>query len=232
MNSLCIIPARWGSTRFPGKPLVDINGKSMIRKVYDVAVSAGCFDRIIVATEDQRIFDHVSEFSECLMTPECASGTDRCAEVMNIIGTDYDVIVNLQGDEPFADPKEISNFVKNFSLRDDPIGTLIKKENDHTTLLSKNTVKVITGRLGTSTFTRKISINITDPIIPRFIHIGIYAFKKGILQTISKLPQSKNEIEENLEQLRWIDNGYQISTFITTMNNRGIDTPEDLKSFL
>jgi len=230
MKSLCVIPARWGSSRFPGKPLADIKGKSMISMVYEAAKMSECFDRIIVGTDDQRIFDHVREFGECVMTSECNSGTDRCAEVLKSIGSEYDIVVNLQGDEPFIDPKEINLFVINSSKSDGLIGTLMRRENDPRILLSKNSVKVITGRMGTSYFTRNLSINLTDPPIPRFIHVGIYAFKKNVLPILSTLPQSKNEIEENLEQLRWIDNGYQIETFITTMKSHGIDSPEDLKN--
>ena len=117
MKSLCVIPARWGSSRFPGKPLTDIKGRSMISMVYESAKISECFDRIIVATDDQRIFDHVREFGESVMTSECNSGTDRCAEVLKSIGSEYDIVVNLQGDEPFMDPKEINSFVKVLVLK-------------------------------------------------------------------------------------------------------------------
>lgn len=233
MNVVCIIPSRWGSTRFPGKPLADINGKSMVRRVYEAAESSGIFSRVLVATDDHRILDHVREFGECVMThSEFESGTERCFHSLSLLDESTDVLVNLQGDEPFIDPLEIKKFVNNFYRSDYKIGTLMRRESNPQKLISRNTVKILEKEDGGNYFTRDLDLNSIYSGIPIFVHIGIYAFKTDIIGHLGILKKTDMEIKENLEQLRWIDNGYEIETFLTDMESHGIDIPEDIKNFL
>lgn len=239
MKILGIIPARYGSTRFPGKPLVDIDGKTMIQRVYEQAKQTTLLSDVVVATDDERIFNEVSRFNGKVVMTSSAhqSGTDRCAEVVNKLTENYDVIINIQGDEPFIDPKQITQLCNCFLDEKTQIATLIKKIDNPTELFNENKVKV--------TFNvNHFAIYFSRNAIPFFRgevhenwlnkhdyykHIGIYGYKTEILKKITDLKPSSLELAEGLEQLRWLENGYNIKVAETKLEAISIDTPEDLK---
>ena len=236
-----IIPARFASTRFPGKPLIDIAGKSMIRRVYEQAGQCKLLSQVIVATDDQRIYEHVIDFGgQAQLTSALhQSGTDRCAEVA-LSHPDSDVFINIQGDEPFIDPRQIDLLCRCF---DDPavsLATLIKKITAFSELTSPNTPKVIINKNDEAIyfsrtpipFQRDQAVEIWLDKHSYFKHIGIYGYRKEALEQITKLPVSSLELAEALEQLRWIENGFKIKTAQTDLESLSIDTPEDLQRAL
>lgn len=238
MKYFGIIPARFASTRFPGKPLADIAGKTVIRRVYEQAIQA--LDPVVVATDDERIYDAVESFGgKVVMTrADHTCGTDRCLEAYLAITTpswraqnDTDtVVINIQGDEPFIQPEQIEALMKCFEHEDTQIATLVcpLKKDDQEAIENPNTPKV---NWDTATgiakmFSRKV-IAASDGAY--YKHIGIYAFRADVLQQITQLAQSPLEKAERLEQLRWLENGYSIRVGVTNMQTIGIDTPEDLE---
>ena len=241
MKFLGIIPARYASTRFPGKPLADIDGKPMIQRVYEQVRST--VDALVVATDDERIHDVVQNFGgrAILTSGEHRSGTDRCMEAFLQIGKDYDVVINIQGDEPFIHPEQIGLLKQCFSEANTQIATLVKPfdpDGDfEQTLLNPNTPKVVlNNRSEAIYFSRSIIPYIrrkddTDWLRTHtfYKHIGLYAYRSDILKLITALPQSSLELAESLEQLRWLQNGYKIKVAITHQETIGIDTPEDLE---
>lgn len=236
-----IIPARFASTRFPGKPLVDIAGKSMIRRVYEQAMQCKLLSQVIVATDDQRIYDHVLEFGgEAQVTSALhQSGTDRCAEVA-IAHPDSDVFINIQGDEPFIDPRQIDLLCGCFSDPEVNLATLIKKIILLSELSSPNTPKVVINKNAEAIYFSRTPIPFQrDETMENWLdnhsyfkHIGIYGYRKEALEQITKLPVSSLEQAEALEQLRWIENGFTIKTALTELESLSIDTPEDLQRAL
>ena len=223
-----IIPSRYASTRFPGKPLVDIAGKSMIQRVYEQASRASALSEVIVATDDERIFNHVKSFSGkvVLTSNKHESGTDRCAEVVSRL-QNIDVVVNIQGDEPFIEPEQINQLAACFDNPKTKIATLVKKIETEIDLLSKTVVKVEkTSTNQALNFSRKAF----SPLKESYKHVGIYAYRVNTLKTISKLPQSQRELGEKLEQLRWLDNGFDIQLAETEHESNSVDTPEDLEA--
>ena len=239
MKFIGIIPARYASTRFPGKPLAEICGKTVIRRVYEQASKA--LDTVVVATDDERIYDAVEAFGgKVVMTrPDHKCGTDRCLEAYNAITTpswrdqnDTDtVIINIQGDEPFIQPEQIEALMACFNNEQTQIATLVRPYTDKDSqadLENVNTPKVewnkTTGEA--KMFSRSV-ISCADG--SHYRHIGIYAYRADVLAQITKLPQSPLEIKERLEQLRWLENGYRIFVGITDTPTIGIDTPEDLE---
>jgi 3-deoxy-manno-octulosonate cytidylyltransferase (CMP-KDO synthetase) len=244
MQTVAIIPARYASTRFPGKPLVDIGGKTMIQRVVEQVRQAQSIDEVFVATDDERIFNHVNVFAEVVMTDEAlASGTDRCAQVLKRLGlstTDL-TIVNVQGDEPFIQPEQI-NLLADFMLqnKDFEIGTLAKKITDTSLLFNPNIVKVVfsTDRKGLYfsrnpiPFVRGVAQE--DWLLTNhfYKHIGVYAYRAETLLAIADLSPSLLEQAESLEQLRWLENGYTIGIEETQMETIGIDSPDDLNKIL
>jgi len=241
MKVIGIIPARYDSTRFPGKPLVDIAGISMIQRVYNQVKHAASLSEVVVATDDQRIFDHVKSFAGNVgMTKkDHQSGTDRCAEVIsNISG--FDIAVNIQGDEPFIDPQQIDLLVSCFQNPEVQIATLVRPITEIEDLENINKPKVVLNLNQEALYFSRQPIpflrgkNIQDWLKNEtyYNHIGIYGFKVDTLKKIASLPISKLETAESLEQLRWLDNGYKIKTAISNHINDAIDTPEDLKAIL
>ena len=239
MKFIGIIPARYGSTRFPGKPLADICGKTVLRRVYDQASQA--LETVVVATDDDRIYDAVENFhGKVVMTsPNHTCGTDRCLEAYNAITTpswreqnDTDtVIINIQGDEPFIQPEQIEALMQCFDQEDTQIATLVRPFTDKDSkeaLENPNTPKVKWDKATgvAQMFSRKV-IACADG--SHYRHIGIYAYRADVLAKITRLPQSPLEIEERLEQLRWLENGHKIRVGITDITTIGIDTPEDLE---
>ena len=230
MKIIGIIPSRYASSRFPGKPLADILGKSMIQRVYEQCKKASSLSKIIVATDDERIFNHVIGFGgEVIMTSDAhPSGTDRCNEVIQSLKEKYDVAINIQGDEPYINPEQIDQVASLFSSENVNIATLAKKIEDKSIITDINSPKAIFDSNGIAlNFYREI----TNPKQEKayFKHIGIYGYLTETIEEICKLPPSDNEKKERLEQLRWLDNEYVIKVGITTHEGISVDTPEDIE---
>ncbi|MCC6723639.1 MAG: 3-deoxy-manno-octulosonate cytidylyltransferase [Saprospiraceae bacterium] len=241
-NSLGIIPARFASTRFPGKPLVDIGGKTMVQRVYEQACQS-VLGQVVVATDDQRIFDHVASFGgQVVMTSDQhPSGTDRCAEVAALPQyADFQFVVNVQGDEPFLSPAQI-NLVLEVLASDEncPIATLAKQiaPDSKLDLLNPNMVKVVFDKQHRALYFSRWPLpfhrNIPREEWPAngifYKHIGLYAFRKNVLLDVAQLPPSRLELAESLEQLRWLENGYPIGVALTETESISIDSPTDLE---
>jgi 3-deoxy-manno-octulosonate cytidylyltransferase (CMP-KDO synthetase) len=241
MRILGIIPARYASTRFPGKPLIDIKGKTMIQLVYEQALQSTKLDEVVVATDDERILLHVRAFGgrAILTSPDHQSGTDRCAEVAEKL-PGFDVLINIQGDEPFIDPLQIDMLCTCFESEGTELATLVKKINTAEELHNPNSPKVILNSSSEAIYFSRTAIPYLRNIeLPNWIsshtfykHIGIYGYRIDALKAITKLQVSSLEKAEALEQLRWIENGYKIKVAITDIENQAIDTPDDLKKIL
>ena len=244
MVILGIIPARYASTRFPGKPLADIAGKPMVQRVFEQASKA--LEHVVVATDDQRIYDAVQAFGgKVVMTSDRhPSGTDRCAEAVLKFEQEYhqavDVVINIQGDEPFIAEKQINLLANLFNDSNVQIATLVKPVDDEQTLFNPNKPKVVVDKNGRALlFSRQTIPHIrgSEPQEwlhkhPFLQHIGMYGYRKDILLEITRLSKSSLESAESLEQLRWLENGYQIQTAVTTDEGLSVDTPEDLEQIL
>jgi 3-deoxy-manno-octulosonate cytidylyltransferase (CMP-KDO synthetase) len=231
--SIAIIPARFASSRFPGKPLALIGGKTMIQRVYEQCKMSK-LSRVVVATDDQRIFDTVRTFGgEVVMTsPDHPSGTDRCGEAARLLQlNDNDVVVNVQGDEPFIQPEQINLLLSHFEDKTVTIATLAsklvsEKAND------PNIVKVVFSKLQKAIYFSRFAIpfsrdeNLTN--IAHFKHIGIYAYRYQTLCQLIHLQESSLETAERLEQLRWIENGFDIYLSVYEYDTISVDTPDDL----
>ena len=239
MKFIGIIPARYGSTRFPGKPLAEICGKTVIRRVYEQSKLA--LDTVVVATDDERIYNDVESFGgKVVMTrADHKCGTDRCLEAYEAITTPFwreqndkdTVIINIQGDEPFIQPEQIETLMACFNDENTDIATLVRPFTDKDSqeaLENVNTPKVQWDKAThvAQMFSRKV-IACEDG--SHYRHIGIYAYRADVLEQIVQLPQSPMEKAERLEQLRWLENGYCIRVGVTNIQTIGIDTPEDLK---
>jgi 3-deoxy-manno-octulosonate cytidylyltransferase (CMP-KDO synthetase) len=233
---VAIIPARYASTRFPGKPLIDIGGKSMIQRVYEQVCQAKSIHHVVVATDDERIYNHVRQFGgTAVMTrPDHPSGTDRCCEALNLLQQPYDYVLNVQGDEPFINPEQIDLLATALNGTTE-IATLIKKITDLHTLFNSNVVKVVCSRTAHALYFSRWPIprmrNLPDDEWLQhgtfYKHIGMYAYRADILQQITRLPVSALEKAESLEQLRWLENGFRIQVIETHLETLGIDSPED-----
>lgn len=244
MKFIGIIPARYASTRFPGKPLADMSGKPMIQRVYEQI--EGVLDAVCVATDDERIEAAVKSFGgRVVMTSnQHRSGTDRCYEAFCKIDGDYDVIVNIQGDEPFIHPEQIKTLITCFDSPETQIATLVKPfrpdDNFESTLFNPNSPKVVLNKNSEAMYFSRSIIpymrgkNFTEwlPNHTYYKHIGLYAYRADTLKEITSLPQSPLELAESLEQLRWLENGYRIKVGITNRETIGIDTPEDMERAL
>ncbi len=246
MNILGIIPARYASSRFPGKPLALINGKSMIQRVYEQVSRSKSISKAVVATDDDRIVDAVINFGGEVMSTsaEHTNGTSRCFELYKKLNSGkpgfYDAIVNIQGDEPFIEPSQIDMLCRLISKKNTQIATLAKKISTTDELFNPNVVKLVFGlnknvlyfSRNPIPFNRSMEKDGWAENIDYYKHIGIYGFKPEILDEISHLDPSKLEKAENLEQLRWLENGYQIKADITVIETIGIDRPEDLRKLI
>ena len=240
MKFLAVIPARYASTRFPGKPLALIGDKPMIQHVYEQAKKA--IEDVVVATDDKRIYDAVEAFGgKVLLTSDKhRSGTDRCFEALQKMSGEYDVVINIQGDEPFIQPEQIETLKACFTDPKTEIATLIKpfdKDALWDDLSSPNTPKVVVNkRMEAMFFSRSVIPYLRGTDRTKWLkthtyykHIGLYAYKTNILAEITDLEPSALEKAENLEQLRWLENGYSIKVGITHQQTIGVDTPEDLE---
>ncbi len=241
MKILGIIPARFASTRFPGKPLTDIAGKSMIQRVYEQCRKSSSLNKVIVATDDARILDHVTSFGgEAVMTSAGhQSGTDRCNEAANHF-PEYEICINIQGDEPMIDPLQIDLLCSCFIDVNTRLATLIKRVTSTDELFNPNTPKVIFNRnmeaiyfsRNTIPFLRSSAEGDWLKDHTYYKHIGIYGYQTSALKEITQLEMSVLEKAESLEQLRWIENGYKVKVAITDKESQAIDTPEDLEKVL
>ncbi len=244
MSFLGIIPARYASSRFPGKPLADIHGKPMIRRVYEQAVKA--LPLVYVATDDTRVAECVEGFGgNVIMTSAThRSGTDRCAEAAAKIQLDrniqVNVVVNIQGDEPFIDPLQINELIRCFSSPDVQIATLVKRFGNGEDIFSPNTPKVVVGINREALYFSRSAIPFLRDADRQewavkhtfYKHIGLYAYRSDILRALSQLSPSPLEMAESLEQLRWLENGYRIKVTETEHETHAVDTPEDLARLL
>lgn len=239
MKFIGIIPARYASSRFPGKPLAKLGGKCVIERVYQQVT--GILDAAYVATDDDRIYNEVRSFggNVVMTSPNHKSGTDRIEEAMCKIGGEYDVVVNIQGDEPFIQQSQIETVCKCFDDNRTQIATLGKpytKDGDFKLLENPNSPKIVIDNQGYALyFSRSIIPFIRGKeqaewlhCYPFLKHIGLYAYRREVLHAITQLPQSSLELAESLEQLRWLQAGYKIKVGTTEVETIGIDTPDDL----
>lgn len=239
---LGIIPARFSSSRFPGKPLIDINGRSMILRVYDQALLAGVFRDVLVATDDERILNHVisAGYNAVMTSPAHCSGTDRCMEALEIWeqqhSVKYDFVINIQGDEPFIHPEQIQKVAALLSPGDAWLATLAKLITRREEIYNPNVVKVVYNHNMQALYFSRSPIPYLREVKDtqwtkknaHYKHIGIYGFRAEALRMVCKLPQGILEKHESLEQLRWLEHGFQIKIDITGLESVSIDTPEDL----
>ena len=239
MKVLGIIPARFNSSRFPGKPLATIGGKPMIIHVLERASLCKEISRLIVATDNPIIMDTVIKHGyEAMLTAEShPSGTDRCAEILSKIEDEPDICINIQGDEPFLDPDQLSALISCFKNSDCQISTLKHRINNQEELFSPDAVKVITDKNGKALyFSRSPLPYLRDQNEESWLskqdyyrHIGLYGFKAEILKKVSKIEESSLEKAEKLEQLRWMENGFSVFVATSDKPNIAVDTPHDLK---
>ncbi|NVO20587.1 MAG: 3-deoxy-manno-octulosonate cytidylyltransferase [Bacteroidetes bacterium] len=242
LKVLGVIPARFGSSRFPGKPLVDIAGKSMIRRVYEQALQSSSISRLIVATDDSRIESHVKDFGgEVRMTSKHhTSGTERIGEVIERLKAEGDcnfrVVVNIQGDEPLLNPGQIDLAVESFSQPQVEISSLMKQISIPEELFNPNVVKVVVDCQSDALYFSRSTIPYLRGHQPEewlehqtfYKHIGLYAYRMDVLSRILKLAPGQLEKSESLEQLRWLENGFKIRLVPTNIETISVDSPEDL----
>ena len=237
MKYIAIIPARYASTRFPGKPLAVLGGKTVIQRVYEQVSSV--LDDVYVATDDERIFYCVESFGgNAVMTrSDHKSGTDRIQEAVEKIATQADVIINVQGDEPFIQPSQVETLMHLFDEPSTQIGTLGKRFDSIEAIQNPNSPKIVTDNRGFALYFSRSVIPFIRGVetqdwfgqYPFLKHLGIYAYRREVLAEVTQLPQSNLEKAESLEQLRWLENGYRIRVGLTDVETVGIDTPEDLQ---
>lgn len=239
MKIAAIIPARYASTRFPGKPLADIAGKTMIQRVYEQCKQINELAYVIVATDDERIYQNVIQFGgqACMTSTKHLTGTDRIWEVVEKLNLAVDVIINVQGDEPFIQPSQLQNVIACFQDPNAAIATLVKPIQQNEVLFNVNAPKVVLDDAHFALYFSRQAIPFlrnepTENWLNNhtyYQHIGIYGFRKDVLQKLVKLAPSKLEQAESLEQLRWLAAGYKIKTATTHETTIAIDTPEDLE---
>lgn len=237
MKIIGIIPARYASTRFPGKPLTNIAGQTMIQRVYLQASKSSLLHKVVVATDDDRIYQHVKDFGgEVIMTStEHVSGTDRCAEVISSYA-DYSTVINIQGDEPFINPEQIDLVASCFQAPSVQIATLVKKIDQVEELENTNIPKVVLNNQAQAIYFSRHAIPFQreskrEEWIGNHVyykHIGIYGYRTEVLSRLTTLPPSRLELAEGLEQLRWLENGFTIQTAETDMETLAIDHESDL----
>jgi 3-deoxy-manno-octulosonate cytidylyltransferase (CMP-KDO synthetase) len=237
MKTVGIIPARYGSSRFPGKPLAMIKGKTMIQRVCEQTWKSK-LDDVVVATDDIRIADEVLKFGgKYVMTdPRHQSGTDRCCEALEILEEHYDAVINIQGDEPFIDPQHINLLVDMISRDDTQLASLVKRIDDEEELFGSNKVKVVMDKSGNALYFSRNPIPYMRNVAHEkwlqkgcfYQHLGIYAYKAATLRQIATMQPTALELAESLEQLRWLENGLSIRMAIVEAGSLAIDSPADL----
>ncbi|MBL7895856.1 MAG: 3-deoxy-manno-octulosonate cytidylyltransferase [Bacteroidia bacterium] len=241
MKILGIIPARYASTRFPGKPLIDIMGKTMLQRVYEQTSKSKKLSSVVIATDDERIASHAQSFgAKVVMTKaEHPSGTDRCFEAYKNFGEEFDYIINIQGDEPFIDPSQI-DLLANICDGNTELATLMIKCNSHAVLFDKGEVKITLNTNNEALYFSRMVIPFIKGVDEKewhkhfnyFRHVGMYAYRKDVLEKVTKLQPSSLEKAESLEQLRWLENGFKIKCAETLHDSHCIDTPEDVEKVI
>lgn len=237
-----IIPARYASTRFPGKPLIDIDGKTMLQRVYEQATKSKALAKVVVATDDERIVDHVTQFGgEVVMTaPHHPSGTDRCLEALQQLKEPYQYVINIQGDEPFIEPEQIDELAAVLNDGTTELATQMIAVDSHELLFDKGEVKVVLNTSNEALFFSRMVIPFIKGVDEKewhmhhryYRHVGMYAYRSDILQQIAGLPVSALEKAESLEQLRWLENGFRIKCVVTKYESHCIDEPGDVLKVL
>jgi 3-deoxy-manno-octulosonate cytidylyltransferase (CMP-KDO synthetase) len=241
MKILGIIPARYASTRFPGKPLIDILGKSMLQRVYEQAGKCKLLTELVVATDDERIKTHAASFgANVVMTKEeHPSGTDRCFEALLNTRKEFDYVINIQGDEPFIDPGQI-DLLAGLCDGNTELATLMIKCNSHDVLFDKGEVKITLNSENEALYFSRMVIPFIKGVEEKdwhkhfnyYRHVGMYAYRTDILKKVTQLQPSSLEKAESLEQLRWLENGFRIKCAETLHDSHCIDTPEDIEKVI
>lgn len=234
-----IIPARYASSRFPGKPLIDIDGKTMLQRVYEQASRSKLLDTVVVATDDQRIFEHAQFFgARVVMTGENhPSGTDRCWDAVQQLSEQYDYVINIQGDEPFLNPEQIDELAEVLQDKSVELATQMIAVHDHDILFDRGEVKIVLNEKNEALYFSRMVIPFIKGIAESnwhlhhsyYRHVGMYAYRMDILHKITQLPVSSLEKAESLEQLRWLEHGFRIKCAETKYESHCIDTPEDVE---
>lgn len=235
---LGIIPARYASTRFPGKPLADILGKTMIQRVYEQASQSKFLEKVVVATDDERIYQHVKNFSgNVVMTsPHHPSGTDRCLEALHLMKESYQYVINIQGDEPLINSEQIDELAGILNDSSIELATQMIKVADHELLFNPSEVKIVLNEMMEAIYFSRLPIPYLKGWPEKewhlhhtyYRHAGMYAYRADVLEKITKLPVSSLETAESLEQLRWVEHGYRIKCILTAHESHCVDTPGDL----
>lgn len=237
MRKLAIIPARYASSRFPGKPLIELKGKSMIQHVFDRVKNGNLFDKVVVATDDQRIYDHVKGFGgnvEMTKTQH-ETGTDRCGELVANKYVDYDIVVNIQGDEPLVSTQQLNTLINAFQEDQVKIATLGIHTSEAAEINDPNRIKIVLDKFQNALYFSRSPIPFlrNESSDFKYIrHIGLYAFRTKTLLELVELNQGTLEKLESLEQLRWMENGYKINVQFTSIETPNIDVPEDVEKVL
>ncbi len=241
MSILGIIPARYASSRFPGKPLVMINGKTMLQRVYEQTQLSNLLTKIIIATDDERIEAHAKSFgAEVVITnPNHPSGTDRCFEAYQLLNKTFDYVINIQGDEPFLHPNQINSLAQ-ICDGQTQIATQMIKCTSHDVLFDTGEVKITLNNKNEALYFSRSVIPFIKNVHEKnwhqyfdyYRHVGMYAYRIDVLEQITKLPVSNLEKAESLEQLRWLENGFKIKCAVTNYDSHCIDTPEDIEKVL
>lgn len=237
-----IIPARYASSRFPGKPLIEIKGKTMLQRVYELAAKSKSLSRVVVATDDERVFNHVKNFAgDVVMTDaDHPSGTDRCMDALLQLKEDYNYVINIQGDEPFIEPEQIDELAAVLKDGKTELATQMIAVDNYEMLFDKGEVKIVLNTNNEALYFSRMVIPFIKGVEEKewhthhqyFRHVGMYAYRKDVLQKITELPVSSLEKAESLEQLRWIENGFKIKCVLTKFESHCIDTPEDVEKVL
>lgn len=237
-----IIPARYASSRFPGKPLIDIKGKTMLQRVYEQAAKSKSLSRVVVATDDEKIFNHVKNFGgDVVMTAsDHPSGTDRCMDALQQLNEDFKYVINIQGDEPFIVPEQIDELAAILKDGTTELATQMIAADNYEMLFDKGEVKIVLNTNNEVLYFSRMVIPFIKGVDEKewhkhhsyYRHVGMYAYRKDILEKITKLPVSSLEKAESLEQLRWIENGFTIKCVVTKYESHCIDTPEDVEKVL
>jgi 3-deoxy-manno-octulosonate cytidylyltransferase (CMP-KDO synthetase) len=241
MKIVGIIPARYASTRYPGKPLISILGKSMIQRVYERAAQSKFLSKVVVATDDARIVEHVAEFGGLyvLTKPEHPSGTDRCFEALKQLNEPFDYVINIQGDEPFIVPEQIDELAAVCDGKAELVTQMIKV-NSEESLFDPGEVKIVLNQKQEAIYFSRMVIPFLKGVDQSqwhlnhayYRHVGMYAYRTDILEAITRLSPSPLELAESLEQLRWLEHGYKIRLVQTEYESHCIDTPQDLEKVL
>jgi 3-deoxy-manno-octulosonate cytidylyltransferase (CMP-KDO synthetase) len=234
-----IIPARYASTRFPGKPLIDIKGKTMLQRVYEQASKSKLLSKVVVATDDEKIFNHVKSFDgNVVMTASHhPSGTDRCMDALLQLNSDFKYVINIQGDEPFIEPEQIDELAAVLEDGATELATQMIAVDSYEILFDKGEVKIVLNSNNEALYFSRMVIPFIKGVNENewhkhhqyYRHVGMYAYRKDILEKITQLPVSSLENAESLEQLRWIENGFKIKCVTTKYESHCIDTPEDVE---